>query len=688
MSNRVTVFSNGIADFVRNYPVDGKTSVSIPVKKNHIADVLASLNVYGDVKLDEPPSFCPENDNAGDLTISVDNIFEDLSKKLSGSKVVVELLPVDAQGFDPQPFAKGPIIGVLAGLHSEENAYAGDHVIEKFLIVLTEKGLTRIPFSVISNLLFTDESVQSEINKALQRNFQKVKKNSTFVNLSFDGENATAIVQYAIPAAAWKISYRISETENGIEFKGLAIVDNNTDEDWKDVIISVVTGEPITFSTDLAESKIPKRGHINVVKDRSIGCVEVESGLNIPSMIKVSSSYGNSLESACLDTKSFAPVGNSRAKSGRTMSGGFPTNDSNSMMQMCSGGGNLEALSSSIESNAEVKEVGDFSIFTNNELVTIPGNRSAVIPIFSATLKDVKTILHFDEKNNPQRPYRSLQFKNETEHSLGRGVCTINQGGLYSGSCVLPATKQDEEQLLPFALETGVKVKTDIETNRKIHKIQIAEGVCILQYKNYSKQKIRIVNSKDEKFEVFVDIDNVFSQGTKTAYLDGCFPVNFIYHPIKELSNGHRYSVDLLNNGETTLIVDHEQIESSEYKLTFNNFNWLNSSFIVNNGPLANIEELKKITELNKELVTIDEQIKNLQIKVNQYIDKQARIRENLKVSGADQQSIAWREELNFCENTISSIQEKEIPALVNKKQEINSSINKILMDLAFEGNF
>lgn len=665
MSNRVTVFSNGIADFIRNYPVNGKTSVSIPVRKNHIADVLASLNVYGDVKLDEPPSFCPENDNAGDLTISVDNIFEDLAKKLSGSKVVVEIS------------CSSPIAGTIAGLHSEENSYAGDPYTEKFLIVLTEKGLTRIPFNVISHLLFTDESVQSEINKALQRNFQKVKKNSTFVNLSFDGENATAIVQYAIPAAAWKISYRISETENGVEFKGLAVVDNNTDEDWKDVIISVVTGEPITFSTDLAESKIPKRGHINVVKDRSVGCIEVESGFNIPSLINISM--------PCMES---ASVGSSRAKSGRTMSGGFPadySNDSSSMMQMCSGTANLEALSSSIQSNTEVKEVGDFSIFTSNEPVTIASNRSAVIPVFSATLKDVKTILHFDEKNNPQRPYRSLKFKNETEHSLGRGVCTINQGGLYSGSCVLPATKQGEEQLLPFALETGVKVKTDIEINRKIHKIQITEGVCILQYKNYSKQKFRIVNSKDEKFEVFVDVDNVFDQETKIAYLNGC---SIVYHPIKELANGHRYSIDLLNKSEITLIVDHEKIESSEYKLTFNNFSWLNSNFIANNGPLANVEELKKITELNKELVSIDEQIKNLQIKVNQAIDKQARIRENLKVSGADQQSVAWREELAKIENTISSIQETEIPALTNKKQETNSSINKILMDLAFEGNF
>ncbi len=57
--NRVVIYSNGIADFQRHYEVSGQESreISIPVRQDHLADVLASFNVYGDVSLESPPSF-------------------------------------------------------------------------------------------------------------------------------------------------------------------------------------------------------------------------------------------------------------------------------------------------------------------------------------------------------------------------------------------------------------------------------------------------------------------------------------------------------------------------------------------------------------------------------------------------------------------------------------------------------
>src|SRR5690606_31798376 len=66
------------------------------------------------------------------------------------------------------------------------------------------------------------------------------------------------------------------QDDDTIEFQGFAVVDNNTDEDWQDVLISVVTGEPITFSTDLADSKTPKRSHVDIVSERALGAVEAE----------------------------------------------------------------------------------------------------------------------------------------------------------------------------------------------------------------------------------------------------------------------------------------------------------------------------------------------------------------------------------------------------------------------------
>ena len=53
---QVTVFSNGMADVRRTERLDGDgvRRISIPVKTSDVADVLASLCVYGDVALSAP----------------------------------------------------------------------------------------------------------------------------------------------------------------------------------------------------------------------------------------------------------------------------------------------------------------------------------------------------------------------------------------------------------------------------------------------------------------------------------------------------------------------------------------------------------------------------------------------------------------------------------------------------------
>ena len=74
--NRVTIFSNGIADFSRVYQTTGQPQASeIAVNKDHFGDILASLIISGPVKLTVPPRFTPANEQAGKLTLAAENVF-------------------------------------------------------------------------------------------------------------------------------------------------------------------------------------------------------------------------------------------------------------------------------------------------------------------------------------------------------------------------------------------------------------------------------------------------------------------------------------------------------------------------------------------------------------------------------------------------------------------------------------
>ena len=90
-ANDVTLFSNGIGHFRRVYdvPAGEEALISIPFKTDYIGDVAASLQVFGKVRLDSPPSFTPANSNATSLHIDQANALTSLVKQLSGADVTV-----------------------------------------------------------------------------------------------------------------------------------------------------------------------------------------------------------------------------------------------------------------------------------------------------------------------------------------------------------------------------------------------------------------------------------------------------------------------------------------------------------------------------------------------------------------------------------------------------------------------
>lgn len=667
MSNSVTVFSNGIADFIRSYPVKkgDKCEISIPVKKSHVGDVLASLNLFGDVKLDSPPSFSPSksllysDDLDSDFHVDTANVLYDLATKLSGSKVSVSL-------YTTEKATKGTLMGV----HTQEMVTDSLQSNDYSLVVITEDNkIVRISFEDVHHICFADETVQSEIDKALQRNFQKVKPNSTFVNLTVVGgeKDSEAYIQYTVPAAAWKISYRLNKNGNKFNLKGLAIVDNNTEEDWKDVIVSVVTGEPITFSTDLAQSKTPNRGHVNIVNDNAVASVEVDRGVR-------SKRLGNARS---MTLCSAAPMGRGleSADGNQMESMDYTMNESSSVHS---------ELSSAIVSDSEIKEVGDFAIFKSNNPLTISSNRSAVIPVFDSELSETQDVLHYSFNNNNNRAYRSLHFKNETEHALGRGVCTVYFDGIYSGSCVLPAAKKGEDNLMPYALETGVKIlKNHISSQNKLSSIKISGGLVISQNVTENVCKYIFDNSKNEAFEVYLDHDVIINHNVRVlAHVQEVDKENLDVY--KTLSNGLRYKLNLKPLDLTEVFVSETYVNENTIKINSNQLDWFINQYITN-GPLKDSAVLENLIGFQQKISDVKDKVVAANDRVSQLVNKQNRLRENMKVSSNSPMLNTWVAELNESESELTKIEENEIPSYKNELISLQKEIQDYLINLTFD---
>ena len=72
------------------------------------------------------------------------------------------------------------------------------------------------------------------------------------VTVNFTGEGERHVkIGYIVETPVWKTSYRLILSDKQAQLQGWAIVENQTDNDWNEVELSLVSGRPISFIQDL-----------------------------------------------------------------------------------------------------------------------------------------------------------------------------------------------------------------------------------------------------------------------------------------------------------------------------------------------------------------------------------------------------------------------------------------------------
>ena len=645
--NHAVIYSNGIADLRRGYTVrrDAPLRIRIPVRSEHTADVISSLNVFGDVRIATPPSFRPANELAGYLSIDTTRSLEHLVTALAGTDVSI----VAGEEFR----------GRLLGLHTEYQGTAGDAIEVRYVTLLTEIGIRKIALRDVLNLHFEDEAIRTEIDKALQRQLATIKPESQVVEFDLTTEQAEAetLVQYAIPAAAWKISYRLRQIgDEAFEFQGFAIVDNNTDEDWIDFRISVVTGEPISFSTDLAHSKSPQRQHVNIVRDVALGAVEVAAAFD--------------------DLEDGAMLGEAAAAGAVPMAA--------PRRKVAARGRRMQAAKAP---EAQVQEVGDFCLFEAEETVTIAANRSAAIPVFSTQLGRSRHVLHYKTENHAERPFRAVEFVNETSYALGRGVCSVSDDGVYVGSCILPATKPGEDALLPHALETGVRVRHEIvRTTTDVVGLRFAAGFSYTSHRETVESVYTVGNSRDRSWKLVLDHDHRVSQPEVQCEVIRGSTADSL--EAKRIDDGVRLRVELASDEIARVRIVESRVYDSSVQLAGDNFanaGWLADNVIRSDGPLAQDPSIRKCLEIQREIDGVQQEMVTTQQEAESLNRRQERLRQNIAAVGLDERSSQWRSELGSTEQRIVEIEETRLPALSARFSELESRLREALLALTAE---
>jgi hypothetical protein len=657
LSNHVTIFSNGMGHFQRviDVSVEG-TKKSIPFKKGDIADALESLSVFGKVRYSLPPSYTPTNANDTSLIIDPSNVTGSLLTALSGAAFSFRLK--DGLVSSRPKEKDGWCHSILVGLETIDSisGIQGNILPKQYVTISVTGRNSRILVDDIAEYEFKDSAVQSEIDKAIKHNFQKIKPDSTFleIELASTTENTEkALVTYKIPVAAWKLRYNIREDSKGTILEGSALVDNCTDEDWDETHISVVTGNPISFwSPDLAMVNIPIRQTVNIVDIRSLGLVSAEEG----------QIYGASAKLAMRGRSSpmaYAASAQASAGGARGMSLGALGMDSED-----------EYDAPMAESaGVDTKEVGDFTILTSREVVTIKAKQSAVVPMFNIGLKESSIVLLYKEASHARRPYRALKFTNEAKHDLGKGKVGIYKDNVFQGEAVLELTKPRENRVLPFCLENGVRVvKESKPLKDTTTKISILKGYSHEERRFVGTTTYNILNKKDEPFKLMLEHVSMLPQSATPP------KVTPAPKQLEKLSNGHRIYLDLGAKAELEIVVMETHIDETKVAI-FNSYNWIAQNVLNDKDKqsLHGNESIKKCIAIQEEIEQIDHEIATHKEAVASLDKRTNRLRENIKSTkeeaGSAETRIGWVKALDVGTNSIEEIENKTLPELTKRRK-------------------
>lgn len=137
--------------------------------------------------------------------------------------------------------------------------------------------------------------------------------------------------------------------------------------------------------------------------------------------------------------------------------------------------------------------------------MTIPRNRSALLPIVAAPVEGTRVSL-YRENARSTNPLSAVRFVNTSGVVLEGGPMTLLDGATYAGEAYLDSVKMGELRYVPFAVDLGVKAesKLDSKTDR-VRRITIKNGMMTSRYDLVETKSYRFENKNPEPRRIVIE---------------------------------------------------------------------------------------------------------------------------------------------------------------------------------------
>jgi hypothetical protein len=245
--SQVMLFNSGVGYFQREGTVEGDTRVDLALPADDINDLLKSLVIEdpehqgaGAVSYDSHEPI-ERSLSAFALDLTGNPTFGQLLNQARGEKVEVSVLDSGVAS---------TLTGQIVGMESQTDGTGKE---THLLNLLGSDGLRSIALTHVQRIRFLNPALDAELDGALRLLAAARDTKKKMVHFDFKGAAKHSVrVGYVAESPMWKTTYRLIFDKDGKpRLQSWAIVENTTDEDWKDVRLSLISGRPLSFTMDL-----------------------------------------------------------------------------------------------------------------------------------------------------------------------------------------------------------------------------------------------------------------------------------------------------------------------------------------------------------------------------------------------------------------------------------------------------
>jgi hypothetical protein len=316
------------------------------------------------------------------------------------------------------------------------------------VVLLTDTGEIRtFDLGAASSVKLADPKLQGLLRDFLTvlNGARSKDRRSVYIDARGTGTRQLA-ASYMTPSAVWKSSYRLifgPQAEATLE--GWAIIDNTSGDDWTNVKLSVVSGRPISFITQLYEPKYVQRPTAELAENQPVAPVVLQGAIGKGAPLNAARAFAA------------APPAVREALA-------------DNLLKTESG------QASSIAPATDTRDLGELFEYSLSSPVTVKQGESAMLPFLQQKIGAKKLLIYMESFG--LHPMTAAEIANSTGKTLDGGPITVYDANTYAGEALVETLKAGDKRLITYGVDLGARVTTAFDSSKaNVREIHFARGV-------------------------------------------------------------------------------------------------------------------------------------------------------------------------------------------------------------------